>query len=50
MIEKVIDHIKKLQKEQDTLYVKYNEGEATKQDIKRIDEITNELLELRNDG
>jgi cell fate (sporulation/competence/biofilm development) regulator YmcA (YheA/YmcA/DUF963 family) len=47
MDEKTIKRIKKLQREQSKIYEKYSEGEATKKDIKRFDEITNELLEIQ---
>jgi hypothetical protein len=47
MDNETINKIKKLEWEQELLYDKYYEGKATKKDIKRIDEITNELLEIQ---
>lgn len=46
MNEETMEQIKQLKYEQGLLYEKYYNGKATKKDIKRIDEITCELLEL----
>jgi hypothetical protein len=49
MDNKTINKIKKLEWEQELLYDKYYDGTATKKDIKRIDELTSELLEIQYD-
>lgn len=46
MDDKTIKLIKKLEQEQSKLYNKYYNGEASKKDIKRIDEITMHLQEI----